>query len=879
MSFYSPIDRLAQTLPRPKGTGSEFMTELSKMPGYKAQEAEDRGLQALANLPKMERAQFLEALKAKRPVVPKVVSNDGTDDPRYLTREERLYGGNENQAFHEEYTLPGGTNYREILLKHPLPQKAFNGVQQHFGGEGNILASVRAKDRTGPNGEKILHIEELQSDWHQQGREKGYTPPDVQKQINNAERARRQLKQQLEEAKQSAVYAEAGLSDPTTKRMRDLNPEINQRLEAAKIRHNDTIMELMPQVMKAEAEHQDLLHQSKNTVPDAPFKKSWHEMALKKMIHHAAANGYDSIAITPGAEQADRYGLAQHIGVLSYDPERQHFAAFKPNRETAMHEHGATPERVSQLVGKELAQKLMASPRQGGFHYLEGDDIKVGGEGMKGFYDKIVPNFLNQFGKKYGAKVGQVRIPGDPSQRGDASEALGLAGERLADMTPEQATAFNQKLDDHNAKTLHHFPITPEMREDVTKNGVPLYAKGGEVEVKPTSYDPNLQRKHPELEAAIRGISAGTTTHKQLDKLIAKHKPIKPYEFVPQPASDEDAERALKPAQKPKWRAHEQWPAGRKVGLRLDIPAYESHGVWVNSVHDEEGKGDDNLKVAYGPVSSVKNAVFDPTPHKAEEVGTGEKGKSSFARIKGDLHHMSEDEAVEHMKTYLNHPDYAQVGFDPRRHGHFYDRKTMKPVTHSAHVVQIGPLVLAHKPTYGKRENYAKGGDVHSSEPAMGINVRSDKKANLQYADLIVDGKKTYESRNGDTLRPYVGKRVSIVRTGDGPAKAIGAVTVGEPIVVNRKKFREMEQNHLVPEGSAFDIASKNKHLYPMHDPERYESERDVGHGIVARKVHMAKGGDVKPVGYTKEQVTVSPNLDAMRYELESVKHYTKKVK
>ena len=121
-----------------------------------------------------------------------------------------------------------------------------------------------------------------------------------------------------------------------------------------------------------------------------------------------------------------------------------------------------------------------------------------------------------------------------------------------------------------------------------------------------------------------------------------------------------------------------------------------------------------------------------------------------------------------------------------------------------------------------------------------------------------------------------------------------------------------------------------------MHDPELYESERDVGHGIVARKVHMAdggpvpplrplnpqlaalreqmaaqsalhkaydeamknvytnqmptfaqwvasqgkaKGGAVKPVGYTKEQVTVSPNLDAMRYELESVKHYTKKVK
>ena len=58
----------------------------------------------------------------------------------------------------------------------------------------------------------------------------------------------------------------------------------------------------------------------------------------------------------------------------------------------------------------------------------------------------------------------------------------------------------------------------------------------------------------------------------------------------------------------------------------------------------------------------------------------------------------------------------------------------------------------------------------------MGINVASDRKAGRRYADLIVDGHKTLESRNSDTLRPYVGKRVAIVRTGEGPAKAIGEV-------------------------------------------------------------------------------------------------------
>ena len=140
-------------------------------------------------------------------------------------------------------------------------------------------------------------------------------------------------------------------------------------------------------------------------MPDAPFKKNWEEMAIKRLIHHAAEKGYHGIVVTPGAEQADRYGLAKHIGMMSYNPEDQHFQAFKPNRETAISERGATPERVSELVGKELAQKLMSAPKQMGHHYIEGDDIKVGGEGMKGFYDKKVPNILNAIGKKHGVKT------------------------------------------------------------------------------------------------------------------------------------------------------------------------------------------------------------------------------------------------------------------------------------------------------------------------------------------------------------------------------------------------------------------------------------------------------------------------------------------
>lgn len=120
----------------------------------------------------------------------------------------------------------------------------------------------------------------------------------------------------------------------------------------------------------------------------------------------------------------------------------------------------------------------------------------------------------------------------------------------------------------------------------------------------------------------------------------------------------------------------------------------------------------------------------------------------------------------------------------------------------------------------------------------MGINVRSDNAAGMPYADAIVDGMKLYETRDNDSLRPYVGQRVAIVRTGEGQAKAIGEVTIGEPILVDEARFRELQDQHLVPPGSSFDIEpGGQKYLYPMQDPVRYDAERDVGAGIVSRQV------------------------------------------
>ena len=78
---------------------------------------------------------------------------------------------------------------------------------------------------------------------------------------------------------------------------------------------------------------------------------------------------------------------------------------------------------------------------------FSGLDLKVGGSGMKAFYDKIIPEYLNKFGKKYGARVGKTQIQTEPGQMVD----------------------------------VHHFPITDAMRQEISREGVPMYASGGSI--------------------------------------------------------------------------------------------------------------------------------------------------------------------------------------------------------------------------------------------------------------------------------------------------------------------------------------------------------------------------------------------------------------
>jgi hypothetical protein len=237
--------------------------------------------------------------------------------------------------------------------------------------EPNILAHVRFNERE-VNGKRVLFLEEIQSDWHQAGRKKGYKDG------------------KFEEAQKNFQEWERKNPSLSASVWREQNPDL---------------VGLTP---------------DDDSVPNAPFKKSWPLLAFKRMVRYAAENGYDSIAWTPGEVQADRYDLSKQVDEITFGVTDQdtgyRISAYKGG-ERVISKNVQTQGQAEELVGKDLAEKMFSGQSLKDVEIRDqkysGLDLKVGGEGMIGFYDKIIPAAVNKFFNKpaWGkAKVGVIKI-------------------------------------------------------------------------------------------------------------------------------------------------------------------------------------------------------------------------------------------------------------------------------------------------------------------------------------------------------------------------------------------------------------------------------------------------------------------------------------
>lgn len=223
---------------------------------------------------------------------------------------------------------------------------------------------------------KVLFIEEVQSDWGQGAKKRGFK--------GNVDEAKAALKKFTDDmvAKYGIDGMAAGKDTP------------EEQAEFARL--------------------SNALSTAKNGLPRAPFvtkTEGWLNLALKRIAMMAVEGGYDKVAFVNGQQSADRYDLSKQIDSIGYDPQTRRLEAYDKNRKSVMNRTGVAEDQLEDYVGKEVAKRLLEQPLVMGKHLLEGENIKVGGEGMVKFYDEIVPQALNKLLPKLGGdKLGDVEI-------------------------------------------------------------------------------------------------------------------------------------------------------------------------------------------------------------------------------------------------------------------------------------------------------------------------------------------------------------------------------------------------------------------------------------------------------------------------------------
>lgn len=523
-TFYSNAERAVEGVKQGKAKAEQWKAMLTKAGGIKAGEDKWMGLSQWLDEHKGEtltKEQVLEFVRQNGVQMEEVGYSEAPDDFESLKREydqwlhdegfdyaqEQLrerFGDDADIAFDDlggelvvaneeaaaavlgseniinstrlDYTTEGLENKREIAFVVPDVEPYREDDEIHFGPEnqGRAVMWVRFGATTDTDGNRVLVIDEIQSNRHQDAREGGYRP----REVYELRRKRDELKPRLKEL--SSRLQGEGITEEQIAEYRRLGDE-DYRLK------NQII---------------ELIASSNGSIPAAPFEKNWHEVAMKRMLRLAAEEGFDKVAWTTGMQQAERYDIGKHVDKIEvhdlYDGIHE-VEGFKNGVEVFSQQTENGEQGLAELLGKDMARKAYSNLHEGMTDYTDengrvsftGDNLQIGGEGMKGFYDQMLPRFMDKYGKKWGVKTGEVTLA-----------------------TPGQ-------------EVMHSVDVTPEMRRSVLEQGQPLFQKAG-------------KKKSPQDEpqdlttVIVSSRSDGTkiyqsieTAKNKLEKLSQQYKGIK----------------------------------------------------------------------------------------------------------------------------------------------------------------------------------------------------------------------------------------------------------------------------------------------------------------------------------------------------------------
>lgn len=207
----------------------------------------------------------------------------------------------------KSYSMPGngngGANYGEMVIR--MPKNPLGGDFQsgHWNDE-NVLSHVRFHDRT-HDGKRTLFIEEMQSDWHQKGREGGYIAPAPEAEVRAARDRYFALGDELVTYAERVGALTPGEGPGGVDRHLNAMYALQRMVENG---NNDVRAESVRIMRARDVARQELndLHLGSGVVQNAPFKDNrWAELSMKRMIRWAADHGYDQIAWSGRVKNGD----------------------------------------------------------------------------------------------------------------------------------------------------------------------------------------------------------------------------------------------------------------------------------------------------------------------------------------------------------------------------------------------------------------------------------------------------------------------------------------------------------------------------------------------------------------------------------------------
>lgn len=305
---------------------------------------------------------------------------------------------------HQEHATRGLELYRELALVVPTVEAWNADDPVHFGdvAGGKAVVWVRFGDSADQQGKKVLVIDEIQSQRHQDGKKSGYVKDFKKLKASPEYHYAAEISEVIEKYKSDRIGAVE---------REQLIRELHQEAEQKGLNVNE---------MERLYENYFLLGaNNREFVPDAPFEKNWHEVAFKRILRYAAENGYGSIAWTKGEQQLKRYEYSRsQVERVKWKKDKDNlysltfsFAGNIMNGDDSYEDNVADkikPKELSKYLPAGVLDKVLKSDKNRGSFK---SDFYYGFSGLQTFYDHIIPGFANKYCKKWGAEVGEVVLP------------------------------------------------------------------------------------------------------------------------------------------------------------------------------------------------------------------------------------------------------------------------------------------------------------------------------------------------------------------------------------------------------------------------------------------------------------------------------------